>query len=88
MKKRIFYMLVLTLIVSAGTYCQESDTLKPWATSGVFSLNLAQSSFTNWAAGYNYPNTIIKISDLMASGYLLFAPGMDYKPNPQFSAFQ
>lgn len=30
---------------------QEADTVKYWQNSGVFSLNMAQSSFTNWAAG-------------------------------------
>ena len=30
---------------------QEADTVKYWHNSGVVSLNMAQSSFTNWAAG-------------------------------------
>lgn len=30
---------------------QEADTVKYWQNSGVLSLNMAQSSFTNWAAG-------------------------------------
>ncbi len=30
---------------------QEADTVRYWQNSGVLSLNMAQSSFTNWAAG-------------------------------------
>jgi hypothetical protein len=42
---------------------------------------------TQMDAGYNYPNTIDKISDFMAPAYLLFSLGMDYKPKPEFSLF-
>jgi hypothetical protein len=42
---------------------------------------------TQMAPGYNYPDVTNKISDLLAPAYLLFAIGMDYKPNPHFSAF-
>ena len=37
--------------------------------------------------GYNYPDVTNTISDLFAPAYLLTALGMDYKPNPNFSAF-
>ena len=37
--------------------------------------------------GYNYPDDTTKISDLFAPAYLLLALGLDYKPNPYFSAF-
>jgi hypothetical protein len=30
---------------------QKTDTIQGWKTGGVFSLNLAQTSLTNWAAG-------------------------------------
>lgn len=149
---------------------QVADTLLGWKNGGVLSLNLAQTSLTNWAAGgqnsfavnglfsvfvnhqgensswtnsldigygilkqngfdmrktddkfdflskygrrafdgvyyaallnfktqmsigYNYPNPAnpsesVKISNLMAPGYLIGALGLDYKPNPYFSAF-
>jgi hypothetical protein len=42
---------------------------------------------TQMAPGYNYPNDSTKISDLFSPAYLLFALGMDYKPNAYFSAF-
>jgi len=146
---------------------QDTDTLNSWDNSGVLSLNMSQSSFTNWAAGgqtsvainglvnlaanfkkdksawdntltigygkmlqkgndlgwvktddridlqskygrqatekwfysglmsfktqmdagYNYPDTDVKISDLLAPAYLVFSLGMDYKPKPGFSLF-
>jgi hypothetical protein len=145
---------------------QTADTVQGWKTGGVFGLNLAQTSLTNWSAGgensvafngifsvhanlikgksrwdnsldigygllkqgkntsfkktddkfdflskygqeafkkfyyaalfnfktqmapgYNYPDVTNKISDLLAPAYMLFAIGMDYKPNPHFSAF-
>lgn len=37
--------------ISSTIQAQEADTLEGWHNSGVFSLNMAQSSFTNWAAG-------------------------------------
>jgi hypothetical protein len=141
------------------------DTLQGWRKGGVFNINLAQTSLTNWAAGgqnslavngmfsgfanykmgksvwdnsldigygllkqgnedyrktddkidilskygreafknfyyaalfnfktqfspgYSYPDRNNKISDFMSPGYLLLALGLDYKPNPYFSAF-
>jgi hypothetical protein len=44
---------------------------------------------TQMAHGYNYPNDSVrtKISNLFSPAYLLFALGMDYKPNTHFSAF-
>jgi len=162
-------IVILTGLVMTSFNClaqdQVADTV--WRTGGIFSLNLAQSSFTNWAGGgqnsvalnglvgltanykkdksawdnaltigygkmqqkgsdlgwvktddridlqskygrkatekwyysglmsfrtqmapgYNYPNTENKISDLLSPAYLLFSLGMDYKPNPNFSAF-
>ena len=42
---------------------------------------------TQMTAGYNYPNTINKISDLLAPAYVLTAIGADFKPNDRLSAF-
>jgi len=42
---------------------------------------------TQMAPGYNYPDDSTKISDLFSPAYVLFALGMDYKPNAYFSAF-
>jgi len=42
---------------------------------------------TQMTAGYNYPNTINKISDLLAPAYLLTAIGADFKPNDKLTAF-
>lgn len=52
--KKIMHCIAAALMlmaVSTSLFSQEKDTIKPWITGGVFSLNLAQSSFTNWAAG-------------------------------------
>ena len=48
---------------------------KVWYYSAFFNFK------TQFDKGYNYPNTDDKISDFMAPAYLLFALGMDYKPN-------
>jgi hypothetical protein len=42
---------------------------------------------TQMRPGYKYPDTNNKISDIFAPAYLLLAVGLDYKPNPYFSAF-
>jgi hypothetical protein len=42
---------------------------------------------TQMRPGYKYPDTENIISDLFSPAYLLIALGMDYKPNPYFSAF-
>lgn len=42
---------------------------------------------TQMAPGYNYPDDSVKISNLFSPAYILFALGMDYKPNAYFSAF-
>lgn len=42
---------------------------------------------TQFTPGYNYPNDSVKISNLMAPGYLLAAVGLNYIPNKYFNAF-
>jgi hypothetical protein len=42
---------------------------------------------TQMAAGYNYPNDSVSVSDFWTPAYLLGAVGLDYKPNDYFSAF-
>ncbi len=42
---------------------------------------------TQFAKGYNYPNTEQYMSKLMAPGYSNSALGIDYKPNDNFSIF-
>jgi hypothetical protein len=42
---------------------------------------------TQMRPGYKYPDTDNKISDFFAPAYLLLAAGIDYKPNPWFTAF-
>ncbi|MCK4466109.1 MAG: DUF3078 domain-containing protein, partial [Bacteroidales bacterium] len=37
------------------------------------------------ARGYNYPNDSVAVSTFLAPGYLIFALGLDYKPNKQTS---
>ncbi len=42
---------------------------------------------TQFAKGYNYPNTENYLSTFMAPGYSNFALGIDYKPNDNYSIF-
>lgn len=42
---------------------------------------------TQFANGYNYPNTEDKISGFMAPAYLNLSFGIDYKPTPELSMF-
>jgi Protein of unknown function (DUF3078) len=42
---------------------------------------------TQMAAGYNYPNDSVKISDFLAPAYIVCALGMDYKPNNYLGMF-
>ncbi|MEA2041918.1 MAG: DUF3078 domain-containing protein [Bacteroidota bacterium] len=42
---------------------------------------------TQFAAGYNYPNDSVVISDLLAPAYFLTALGLDYKPTSKLSIF-
>ena len=54
MKKKttiVIALLALFAIVSTNAFGQASDTVKYWKTGGVFSLNVAQSYFSKWAAG-------------------------------------
>ncbi len=52
-----------------------------WYYSALFNF---RSQFTN---GYSYPNDSVVISKFLSPGYILLAPGMDYKPNDFFSLF-
>ena len=177
MKLKFLYVILFYLIFTYASLAQltdaekklravNADTIMGWKKGGLFALNLAQTSLTNWAAGgqnsaavngifsafanykqgksawdnsldigygilkqgkdaspmktddkfdffskygmeafknfywsglmnfrtqmrpgYKYPDTENKISDLFSPAYLLVAAGMDYKPNPYFSAF-
>lgn len=42
---------------------------------------------TQFAPGYNYGTTNVKISNLFAPAYLLAAVGLNYQPNKNFNAF-
>lgn len=50
-----------------------------WYYSAMFSLK------TQLDEGYDYPNDSVMISKFMAPGYLMFAMGLDYNPNDNFS---
>jgi hypothetical protein len=54
---------------------------KYWYYTALFNF---KTQFDN---GYNYPNDSVKISGFLAPAYALFALGMDYKPNDNFSLF-
>lgn len=53
MKKSIVALMLFVLIAGfqPAANGQSADTTLGWHKSGVFSLNMAQASFTNWAAG-------------------------------------
>lgn len=42
---------------------------------------------TQFAPGYNYPNDSVKISDILAPGYLIAALGLENKPTKEFGIF-
>jgi hypothetical protein len=42
---------------------------------------------TQFTDGFNYPDDTTVISSFLAPGYLLFAAGIDYKPNKYITAF-
>lgn len=42
---------LITANLSANGAGEDPDTIKYWKNSGIFSLNAAQSSFSNWSAG-------------------------------------
>ncbi|PWU04613.1 MAG: hypothetical protein C5B52_01240 [Bacteroidetes bacterium] len=56
---------------------------KSWYLSGLFNFR------TQFAKGYNYPADGSKVltSDFMAPAYILLSPGLNYKPNDNFSVF-
>lgn len=53
MKKTIILLSVSVILTGFTTRisAQAADTTQGWSNSGVFSLNMTQASFTNWAAG-------------------------------------
>jgi hypothetical protein len=51
MKKVVIILLFGLIITSFNCMAQDQVTDTVWRTGGIFSLNLGQSSFTNWAAG-------------------------------------
>ena len=53
MRKSIIAFILFVLIAGYQPVLngQAADTTLGWSKSGVFSLNMAQASFTNWAAG-------------------------------------
>jgi hypothetical protein len=52
-----------------------------WYYTGLTNLR------TQFAPGYNYPNDSVVISRFFAPAFLTLAPGMDFKPNNNFSLF-
>jgi hypothetical protein len=53
-----------------------------WNVSGLFNFR------SQFLPGYNYLNTgKVLISDFLSPAYVLLSPGIDYKPNDQFSFF-
>ena len=54
---------------------------KKWYYAGLINFK------TQLAPGFNYPNDTVKISDLLAPGYLIIALGMENKPKKEFGIF-
>jgi hypothetical protein len=54
---------------------------------GKFYYSALMSFKTQFSPGYNYPDRTNIISDFFSPAYLMFAAGLDYKPDPYFSAF-
>ena len=61
-----------------------------------FTSKYGRKAFSGWyyagilnqmTAGYNYPDDVNKISDLLAPAYMLGAIGLDYKKNDNFTVF-
>jgi hypothetical protein len=59
------------------------DIGKHWYISGLLNFR------TQFAPGYSYPANLPKqlTSDFLAPAYILLAPGLNYKPNDDFSFF-
>jgi hypothetical protein len=59
------------------------DVGKNWYVSGLFNFR------SQFAKGYAYPANLPKqvTSDFLAPAYILLSPGMNYKPNDDFSFF-
>ena len=59
MKKKIILFFAISVFVTINVLAVpeggDKDTLKYWKTSGVFSLNAAQSQFTNWSPVVRIP---------------------------------
>ncbi len=52
--RKLIAVLSLSVFLSGynqAVFGQDADTTEGWNKSGVFSLNMSQASFTNWAAG-------------------------------------
>lgn len=67
---------------SLGKYAMEKNgtkKIKHWYYSFLVSFK------SQIAKGYNYPNDSVVVSKFCSPGYLLFALGLDYKPNKQTS---
>lgn len=65
-----------------GKYAMEkygAKGIKNWYYSFLVSFK------SQIARGYNYPNDSVAVSTFLAPGYLVFALGLDYKPNKQTS---
>jgi hypothetical protein len=56
-----------------------TEGIKDWYYSLLVSFK------SQFAKGYNYPNDSVVVSRFMAPGYLVFALGLDYKPNKRTS---
>ena len=59
------------------------DIGKKWYLSGLFDFR------SQFAPGYAYPSNLPKqlTSDLLSPAYILLSPGLNYKPNDEFSFF-
>lgn len=96
MKSRVSVKAILILcmtVITLNSAGQTADTVKNWTTGGVFSLNMAQSSFTNWAAGGQNSIALNGLINLSANykkdknawdNNLILAYGKMYQANTPF----
>ncbi len=63
------------------------QAIEKYGTEGIkdWYYSLLVSFKSQIAKGYNYPNDSVVVSRFMAPGYLMFALGLDYKPNERTS---
>lgn len=66
-KKKVLLTAALFASIAASVFSQDADTIKYWVTKGTFSVNMSQSTFTNWAAGGQNSVALSGLANLTAN---------------------